>query len=72
MKLSAGYLIEQVGLKGFAYGWGKWSEKHANFLLSDGETCKWQDLLYLIEEAQRRVKTEFELDLENEVRIIKN
>lgn len=72
MKLSAGYLIEQVWLKGFSHWWAKWSEKHANFLLSDGETCRWQDLLYLIQEAQKRVREEFELELENEVRIITN
>ena len=69
-KLAAGYLIEKVGLKGFAYGWAKWSEKHANFLLSDGETCTWRDLLYLIEEAQKRVKEDFGIFLEKEVKII--
>lgn len=69
-KLSAGYLIEQVGLKWHSHGWAKWSEKHANFLISDGETCTWQDLLYLIQEAQKKVAERFGIHLENEVRII--
>jgi UDP-N-acetylmuramate dehydrogenase len=71
-KFSAGYLIEKVGLKGFTYGGWKWSELHANFLLSDGETCKWQDLIYLIQEAQKRVEEIYDIWLENEVRIIRN
>lgn len=71
-KLSAGKLIEQVWLKWCIHWGATWSEKHANFLLSDGEMCTWQDLIFLIQEAQTKVKEQFWVGLENEVRIIKN
>ncbi len=68
---SAGYLIEQVWLKWHKIWGGFFSEKHANFLMSDG-TASYQDLLELIKLAQDRVKQEFDIKLVNEVRIIKN
>jgi UDP-N-acetylenolpyruvoylglucosamine reductase len=40
-------------------------------LMSDW-TAKYNDLLNLIKIAQEKVKNEFWLDIENEVRIIKN
>jgi UDP-N-acetylenolpyruvoylglucosamine reductase len=40
--------------------------------LSEGEACNWKDLIFLIGEAKKRVQEEFGVDLENEVRIIKN
>lgn len=48
------------------------SEKHANFLMSDGETCTYKDLLDLIDLTQKTVKQRFDIELENEVRIITN
>ncbi len=68
---SAGALIEAVWLKWFQYWGAFFSEKHANFLMHEG-AGKWQDLVYLIELAQKKVKEEFQLDLVNEVRIIRN
>jgi len=68
---SAGYLIEEVWLKWHQIWWAFFSEKHANFLMSDG-TAKYTDLLDLIQLAQDKVKQQFDIELINEVRIIKN
>lgn len=68
---SAGYLIEQVWLKWHKIGWAFFSQKHANFLMSDG-SAKYIDLLELIQLAQDKVQQEFDIELINEVRIIKN
>jgi UDP-N-acetylmuramate dehydrogenase len=70
--LSAGYLIEQVGLKGSHYRGVYFSSQHANFLMSDGDTTSWKDLMHLIKTAQEKVKEKFLIELENEVRIITN
>jgi len=68
---SAWYLIEQVWLKWYKIWWAFFSEKHANFLMSDW-TATYKDLLNLIKLAQEKVKQKFSIDLENEVRIITN
>lgn len=67
---SAGSLIEAVGLKGYRHGGARWSDLHANFLLSDGESCKPSDLIELVRLTQKKVKKETGFDLVNEVRII--
>ena len=68
---SAWYLIEQVWLKGYKIWWALFSEKHANFLMHNGQ-WKWQDLLELLELAQEKVENKFWIKLVNEVRIIRN
>lgn len=67
---SAGSLIEQVGLKGYHHGGAYWSDLHANFLMSEGESCKPSDLIELVRLTQKKVKSETGYDLVNEVRII--
>lgn len=67
---SAGSLLEQVGLKGYRHGGAYFSEKHANFLMSDG-TAKWTDLVELVELAQEKVYETTSISLEPEVRIIR-
>ncbi len=67
---SAGSLIEAVGLKGYHHGGAYFSEKHANFLMSDG-TATWQELTELIEMAQEKVQEQFQIQLEPEVRIVR-
>jgi UDP-N-acetylmuramate dehydrogenase len=66
---SAGSLIESVWLKWYHHGWAYFSEKHANFLMSDG-TATWQELIELIEMAQKKVQEQCQIILEPEVRII--
>ncbi len=68
----AGALIESVGLKGYRHGGAYWSDLHANFLMSDGESCPPSDLAELVRHTQERVQHEKGVELVNEVRIIEN
>lgn len=70
--MSAWYLIENSGLKWHQIWGATLSNQHANFLMSDGETCTHRDLLQLIKLTQETVKDKFDIELENEVRIITN
>ena len=70
-EFSAWYLIEQVWLKWNKIGWAYFSEIHANFLMNDW-TSNYSDLLKLLKFAQLKVKEKFDIELINEVRIIKN
>lgn len=65
----AARLIEQVGLKGTAYGKARISERHANFIVNAGGASA-ADVVALIVEARRRVREQcgVELELELELR----
>lgn len=65
----AGRLIEAVGLKGLVQGAMIFSDVHANFLVNTGGGT-YEDALWLIEEAQKRVKGEFDITLQCEVVIL--
>ena len=66
----AGRLIEDAGLKGVSVGAAQVSEKHAGFLINrGGASC--EDMLQLIALVQDRVREQFGVSLECEVRIIK-
>lgn len=65
----AGKLIEDVGLKGFRIGEIGFSEKHANFLVNYGD-AKFKDLIKLLELTEKKVKYQFNINLEREVKII--
>jgi UDP-N-acetylmuramate--L-alanine ligase/UDP-N-acetylenolpyruvoylglucosamine reductase len=65
----AGYLIEQVGLKGFRHGQAQFSPKHANFMMNLGGATT-ADVLYLMRLAQTRVRDQFGIDLEPEIEYI--
>lgn len=65
-KKSAGFFIDQCGLKGAKIGGAFISEKHANFFMNDG-TATQQDFLNLIELAQKSVWEKFGVKLELEV-----
>ncbi|RXJ66816.1 UDP-N-acetylenolpyruvoylglucosamine reductase [Halarcobacter ebronensis] len=64
----AGRLIEEVGLKGFKVGDMAFSEAHANFLVNLGKGS-FEDAISLINEAKKRVKQKFNIDLEEEITI---
>lgn len=63
---SAGYLVDQTGMKGYQIGQMKLSDKHANFMLNLGGATA-QDAKGLIDEAQKRVKEMFHVDIHPEV-----
>jgi len=63
---SAGYLVDQVGLKNFQINKAKFSDKHANFILNMGGATA-GDIKDLIDEAKRRVKEKFQVEIEPEI-----
>jgi UDP-N-acetylmuramate dehydrogenase len=65
----AGYLIEQVGLKGFRIGQMAVSERHANFFVNLGGATA-REALALIEAVQERVAERFGIVLQPEIEII--
>ncbi|QUH25692.1 UDP-N-acetylmuramate dehydrogenase [Serpentinicella alkaliphila] len=65
----AGKLIEDSNLKGYRIGGAQVSEKHAGFIVNaGGATAK--DVLDLINHIQNTVKTNFDVILEPEIRIV--
>ena len=67
--LSAGKIIEDLGLKGYAIGGASISEKHANFIVNDG-TATYEDILNLIDLIKKKIKKELNIDLILEQEII--
>lgn len=65
-KIPAGWLIEQVGLKGYQIGGAQFSEKHANFIVNIGE-AKASDILDLIALAKQKVHDKYGISLEEEL-----
>lgn len=66
---SAGYLIDQTGLKNMKVGEYIISDKHANFIVNIGSGNA-QDLVKLTGMIKERVKNKFGVELEEEVVII--
>lgn len=65
----AARLIEAAGLKGTVIGGARIAEKHANFIVHEGDASA-ADIEALIALAQTTVKSRFGIDLVPEVRII--
>ncbi len=65
----AGELIEKVGAKGLSRGKAEVSLKHANFIVNNGGASA-REILYLIEEIEKRVKKNFGIKLEREIEIL--
>jgi UDP-N-acetylmuramate dehydrogenase len=65
----AGRLIEAVGLKGKRQGMMAFSDVHANFLVNYGGGT-FLDAMTLINEAQTRVKRDFNIELQCEIVIL--
>jgi len=66
---SAGYLIENVGLKGYVIGGMSFSSQHANFLVNLGDGT-YNEAIELINLAKQKVKDKFNIDLELEIIIV--
>lgn len=67
--LSAGYLIDKAGLKGFSVGGASVSQVHANFIVNDG-TASSSDVENLVKEIKWQIKKKYGVKLEEEVIII--
>ncbi len=65
----AGWLIEQVGLKGHQIGGAQVAQRHANFILNCGGATA-TDIFQLIHHVQSRVQQEWSLWLEPEVKML--
>lgn len=69
IKTSAGQLIEDAGLKNVRVGGARISDKHANFIINEGNASA-KDVLALIDLAKNKVKTLFGIELETEIKIL--
>ena len=67
----AGKLIMEAGLRGCEVGGAKVSEKHCGFVINKGNATA-KDVLDVIEHCQKEVKKQFGVDLEPEVRILRD
>jgi len=67
--LSAGKLIEDIGFKGYTIGGASISEKHANFIINNGDDT-YEDIIELIELIKKKVKKAYNIDLILEQEII--
>jgi UDP-N-acetylenolpyruvoylglucosamine reductase len=67
--ISAGKLIDELGLKGTRVGGAVVSAEHGNFIVNDGNATA-RDVLELIAILQQRAKTERGIELQTEVEII--
>jgi UDP-N-acetylmuramate dehydrogenase len=66
--MSAGMLIDQVGLKGIRVGGAEVSDRHANFIVAhEGATS--EDVLKLIEQVRERVLDKLGIELELEIQV---
>jgi UDP-N-acetylenolpyruvoylglucosamine reductase len=67
--VSAGRLIEELGMKGVRVGGAMVSEVHGNFIVNEGQATA-RDVLELVDQIRRRAREERGIELETEVEII--
>lgn len=66
---SAGWYIEQAGLKGYRIGGAYVSSKHANWIINDGSASS-NDVKNLIDFIRRKVMQEYDIELIPEVKFL--
>jgi UDP-N-acetylmuramate dehydrogenase len=64
--VSAGRMIDELGLKGLSVGDARVSDRHANFFVNAGRASA-RDMLALIADVRSRVENAYGIKLENEV-----
>jgi len=67
--ITAGKLIDEMGLKGTRIGGAVVSLEHGNFIVNDGAATA-RDVLELVELIRQRVRAERGIELETEVEIV--
>jgi len=67
--MAAGYLIDKTNLKGTKSGEAEISEKHANFIINRGG-AKASDVVKLIKKAKTKVKDQFNIELQLEIKLL--
>ena len=65
----AGKLVQDAGMKGYRVGDAMVSEKHSGFVINCGNATA-TEVIQVIKDVQAKVKDDFGVDLEPEVRII--
>ncbi len=68
-KIPAGWLIEQCGLKGKSVGGAKVSEKHAGMIINFNHATA-EDVIMLISIIKQKVRTQFGLQLMEEIECV--
>lgn len=68
--ISAAMLIDKCGLKGYSIGGAQISTKHAGFIVNTGLATA-SDYISLMKYTRRKVKEKFNIDLNEEIEIIK-
>ncbi|MEZ6072043.1 MAG: hypothetical protein R3C10_17705 [Pirellulales bacterium] len=66
--INAGSLIEQAGLKGYRVGGAEVCDRHANYVIADGDATP-RDIEQLIEDVRSRVARRMGVDLELQIDI---
>ena len=66
---AAGWLIEQMGLKGYQIGQAQVSQRHANFIINQGK-ARAEDVFRLIRHVQEQVRNHWSISLEPEVKML--
>ncbi|AFZ46252.1 UDP-N-acetylmuramate dehydrogenase [Cyanobacterium stanieri PCC 7202] len=66
---AAGWLIEQIGLKGYQIGGAQVAHRHANFILNAGNATA-KDIYSLIHHVQEQVQNNWSILLHPEVRML--
>ena len=64
----AGKLIQDAGLKGYTVGGAQVSEKHSGFVINRGNAA--EEVLFLIRQVQKRIKQQFGVAMDTEVRML--
>lgn len=68
-QMPAGRLVDKAGLKGLRVGQAQVSSRHANFIINRGSATA-GDVIALVGQIQKKVKTKYGIMLQPEVRIV--
>lgn len=69
MRISSGWLIDQMGLKGLEIGGAKISDEHGNFIINS-EQATASDVVAIINRVKEEAKQRFNIEMEEEVQYI--